>query len=56
MTQWSQSRKTLIFDILAICVLLVLLNTMEYIHILSKQFKKRNSNNYNNVMMYLGHI
>ena len=41
MTQWSQSRKTLIFDIfdiLAICVLLVLLNMMEYIHILSKQF------------------
>ena len=37
-------------------ILLVLLNTMEYIPILSKQFLKRNTNNYNDVMMYLGHI
>ena len=53
MTQ--KKRKTLNFDILAVCLLLVLLNTIEYIYIVSKKLLKRNTNDYNDVMMYLGH-
>ena len=56
MTQWSQSTKTLNFDILAFCLLFLLLNTIEYIYIVSKKLLKRNTNDYNDVMMYLGHI
>ena len=56
MTQWSQSTKNLNFSILAFCLLFLLLNTIEYIYILSKKLLKRNTNNYNDVIMYLGHI
>ena len=56
MTQWSQSTKNLDFDILAFYLLFLLLNTIEYIYILSKKLLKRNTNDYNDVIMYLGHI
>ena len=57
MTQWSpQQKKTLNFDILAVSLLLVLLNAMTYVYILSNQALKPNTNNYNDIMMYLGHI
>ena len=56
MTQWSQNTKTLNIDILAFCLLFLLLNTIEYIYILSKELLKRNTNDYNDGMMYLGHI
>ena len=56
MTQWSQNTKNLNFVILAFCLLFLLLNTIEYIYILSKKLSKRNTNDYNDVIMYLGHI
>ena len=34
----------------------LLLNTIDYIYIVSKKLLKRNTNDYNDVMMYLGHI
>ena len=37
-------------------LLFLLLNTIEYIYVLSKKLLKRNTNDYNDIMMYLGHI
>ena len=50
------AEKALNFDILAVSLLLVLLNAMTHVYILSKQVLKPNTNNYNDIMMYLGHI